>query len=175
MTKAETKPFWMSDEDWEKRYPQMPQANIAEQVVDGVPDLNEVEKGEVVGAYTFKDGLLIYHFYKKDRKTIFDQAHAEMDRIATEVEDPKEREAQQRTAAEGANTALAESPWWDNFEEELKAVFGEVFKYQEAKITFYREVDSWSVMLQEPSGVVTPSKQQLEKPFSMLALRLGAN
>lgn len=175
MTKAETKPFWMDDEEWARRYPQMPQTNIAEKVTAGVPDLHEVQKGDVVGAYTFKDGLLIYHFYKKDRKAIYDAAHEEMDRLRAEIADPKELSKLQSEVATKANADLEEHPWWPNFEDELNAVFTEIFKYQEHKTTFYLEVDSWSVMLQEPSGVVTPSVQHLEKPFAMLALRVGAN
>jgi hypothetical protein len=67
-TKAETRPFWMDDEDWDRKYPPMPQTDIAERIVAGVPNLEEVEKGDIVGAYTIKDGLLIYHFYKKTAK-----------------------------------------------------------------------------------------------------------
>lgn len=174
-SKAETKPFWMDDEEWERKYPQMPQVNIAASVSEGVPDLTEVEKGDVAGAYTFKDGLLIYHFYKKDRKEIYDTAQAEMDRLRDETEDRADRDRLQDTVAQDANAALREYPWWPNFEDELHSVFSEVFKYQEHKVTFYKEVDSWSVMLPEPSGVVKPDKAYLEKPFAMLALRVGAN
>lgn len=174
-SKAEKKPFWMDDEEWERKYPQMPQANIAASVAAGVPDLVEVEKGDVLGAYTFKDGLLIYHLYKKDRKEIYDTAQAEMDRIRDEAADRAEGDRLQGILAHDANEALKATPWWPNFEDELHSVFSEVFKYQEHKATFYKEVDSWSVMLPEPSGVVKPDKQYLEKPFAMLALRVGAN
>ena len=172
-TKAETKPFWMDDVEWERRYPQMPQSNIADNVVAGVPKLELVEKGDIVGAYTIKDGLLIYHFYKKDRKEIFDAAHAKMDRIQDEVVDPAERSKMRTEAAVEANAALAEHPWWPEFDVKLTEVLSEVFKYQPHKATFYQEVDSWSVMLPVPSGLAKPSKQHLESPFSMLALRVG--
>lgn len=175
MKKAETKPFWMDDEEWERKYPQMPQTNIADQVVAGIPNLNEVEKGDIIGAYTLKDGLLIYHFYKKDRKEIYDIAQAEMDRLRDEIEDKEKSDRLQGIVAHDANEALKAIPWWPNFEEDLHSVFSEVFKYQEHKVTFYKEVDSWSVMLQEPSGPVKPNKQILEKPFTLMALRVGAN
>lgn len=174
-SKAETKPFWMDDEEWERRYPQMPQANIADSVATGVPELSEVEKGDIVGAYTFKDGLLIYHFYKKDRKEIYDIAQTEMDRVRDGAKDKEEGDRLQGILAHEANEALKASPWWPNFEDELHSVFSEVFKYQEHKATFYKEVDSWSVMLQKPEGMVTPDKSHLERPFAMLALRVGAN
>ncbi len=174
MTKAETRPFWMDDEDWDRKYPPMPQVNVAEKVAAGVPKLEEVEKGDIIGAYTIKDGLLIYHFYKKDRKEIYDAAHAEMDKIGDEVTDSQERTLLQDAAAAKANASLEEHPWWPIFGSALDAVFSETFKYQEYKATFYREVDSWSVMLPEPFGVVSANKQQLEKPFAMLALRVGA-
>lgn len=172
--KAETRPFWVDDKEWERKYPQMPQANIAEKVTAGIPELKEVEKGDVVGAYTIKDGLLIYHFYKKDRKEVYDTAQAEMDKIGEEVTDLKERAGLQDAVAHKANTSLEEHPWWPGFESLLGAVFSEVFKYQEHKATFYREVDSWSVMLPEPQGVLAPSKQHLEKPFTVLALHVEA-
>jgi hypothetical protein len=173
MTKAETKPFWMDEEEWARKYPKMPQVNIASSVEAGIPQLNEVEKGGIVGAYTFKDGLLIYHFYKKDRKKIYDAAQAEMDRVRDETEDLKERNKLQGILAHDANENLNSHPWWPNFEEALHAVFSEVFKYQQHKAAFYKEVDSWSVILPEPTGVVRPSKQHLEKPFVMLALKIG--
>jgi hypothetical protein len=175
MKKAETKPFWMDDKEWERKYPQMSQSNIGDNVVSGVPDLVEVEKGDVVGAYTFKDGLLIYHFYKKDRKEIYDIAQAEMDRLRDEIEDKEKSDRLQGIIAHDANEALKAIPWWTNFETELHSVFSEVFKYQEHKVSFYKEVDSWSVMLPEPSGAVKPNKAYLEKPFAMLALRVEAN
>jgi len=173
MMKAETKPFWMDDEEWERRYPQMPQVNIADSVVSSVPELTEVEKGNIVGAYTFKDELLLYHFYKKDRKEIYDAAQAGMDRLRDEIDDKEKRDRLQGIIAHDANEALKAAPWWENFEAELHSVFSEVFKYQEHKVSFYKEVDSWSVMLPEPAGVTRPSKQHLEKPFAMLALRFG--
>lgn len=172
--KAETRPFWVDDKEWERKYPRMPQVNIAEKISAGVPELKEVEKGGIIGAYTIKDGLLIYHFYKKDRKEIYDAAQAEMDKIAQRVTDLKDRTKFQDEIALEANTSLEEYPWWPDFEVLLGAVFSEVFKYQEHKVTFYREVDSWSVMLPEPHGVMSPSKQHLEKPFAVLALRVEA-
>lgn len=172
--KAEARPFWMDDAEWEKRYPQMPQDNIAETVMSGIPDLTEVEKGEIVGAYTHKDDLLVYHFYKKDRKNIYDAAHREMDRIGKESGLGAENTKLQDEVARKANTDLEACPWWPDFEKTLSQVFAETFKYQEYKITFYPEVDSWSVILPTPGGLTKPSKQQLEKPFSMLAFRVGA-
>lgn len=172
-SKAETKPFWMDNAEWERRYPQMPQANIAENVVAGVPNLKEVEKGNIVGAYTFKDGLLVYHFYKKDRKKIYDDAFKALD-AAGELPQ-KEKVKTQNDISHQANLALAEKPWWPDFEKYLTDVFSEVFKYQEHKATFYDEVDSWSVILPAPSGLVEPNRQQLERPFAMLAVRVGGN
>lgn len=173
-TKAETKPFWVDDAEWNRKYPKMNQANIADNVVSGIPDMERVEKGDIVGEYTFKDGLLVYHFYKKDRKKIYDDAFAEMDRIRDEGATLSKEESMksQNAAAHKANIALAEKPWWPNFEKMLAEAFSEVFKYQEHKATFYSEVDSWSVILPVPSGLVRPNKQQLERPFSMLALRV---
>jgi len=170
--KAETKPFWMTNDEWEQRYPEMPQVNIAESILSGVPDLREVEKGNVVGAYTFKDGLLIYHFYKRDRKEIYDDAQERMDAAS---EDPQKRSEEQGVIAKEANEAMKQVPWWDGFENTLSEVFSEAFKYQEFKVSFYPEVDSWSVMLPKPQGVTQPTVKHLEMPFSLLALRVEDN
>jgi hypothetical protein len=168
---AETKPFWMDDAEWQKRYPQMPAQDIGDAVAAGVPDLHEVKKGDVIGAWTKKDDLLIYHFYKADRKKIFDEAHAEMDRFAEEHREPQRSEMQGRVA-KAANEELEQHPWWDNFEQILREVFSEHFKYRPNKITFYREVDSWSVIMPDISTPVSWSEAQYEKPFSMVALRV---
>lgn len=169
---AETKPFWMDDEEWNRKYPQMPQTNLAESVSSGIPEFEQVEKGNIVGEYTIKDELLIYHLYKKDRKKIFDDANSELDRIRDEITDAQERSTLSADVAAKANNALHECPWWPDFDRMIHDVLSEVFKYQPHKATFYSEVDSWSVILPAPSGIVKPSKQQLERPFSMLALRV---
>ena len=150
----------------------MPQANIASNIVAGVPELEEVEKGDIVGAYTYKDGLLIYHFYKKDRKVIYDAAQDSLEKIP-QMGDPKELKERHDEIALNANAALEKCPWWSDFEEKLAEVFSEVFKYQEFKAAYYQEVDSWSVILPAPSGLVKPNRQQLERPFVLLALRVG--
>ena len=170
---AETKPFWMDEEEWEQKYPKMPQENIAEQVVNAVPELHPVEKGEVVGAYTFKDGLLIYHFYKRDRKKVYDDAHEEMDRIRDEVKDETEKNRQQALVAKTANDYFANNPWWPNMAEVLDEVFTDHFKHRPKKITFYPEPDAWSVMMPEPDGPVSMTTAQLEAPFSAVALKVG--
>jgi hypothetical protein len=172
MAETEQKPFWMDEEEWEKRYPKMPQENIAEQVVNAVPELHPVEKGEVVGAYTTKDGLLIYHFYKRDRKKIYDEAHAEMDRIRDE-EPPAEVSRLQQAVATGANVDLDAHPWWPEMSQVLDEVFTEHFKHRPKKITFYPEPDAWSVIMPEPDGPVSMGTSQLEAPFAAVALKVG--
>lgn len=167
------KPFWMDEEEWKARYPEMPQENIADKVVGGIPELIPVEKGDVVGAYTFKDGLLIYHFYKRDRKEIYDQAHVDMDRIRDEVQDPKDRAQQQQEVAAAANAEFDKHPWWPDMSEILDMVFTDHFKYRPKKITFYPEPDAWSVMMPEPDGPVSMTTAHLEAPFAAVALQVG--
>lgn len=166
------RPFWVSGTEV-AGLKTTPQDNIADRVVGGVPQLNVVEKGDIVGAWTRKDGLLIYHFYKRDRKEIYDQAQAEMDRIRDEERD-REVDRLQAAVANGANIDLANAPWWTGFEELLNDVFGEHFKYSPRKITYYPETDSYSVMMPEPSGPVSMPTGMIEAPFSMVALRVGA-
>lgn len=170
---AETKPFWMDDEEWARRYPQMPGSDIGDAVAAGVPDLKEVKKGDVVGAWTKKDGVLVYHFYKADRKEIYDKAQEDMDSVRDNDSTPQEKSQQQSQIAEAANAELEKHPWWPDFEKTLSEVFSEHFKFRPHKITFYREVDSWSVMLPDISTPVSWPDAQFEKPFSMVALRVS--
>jgi hypothetical protein len=178
------RPFWMDEDEWSKRYAPIPDKDLSANVVAGVPDLTEVKKGEVVGAYTRKDGLIIYHFYKRDRKLIYDQTIAEMDEIAAaydeKLKDPNanraavtaERDVKQAEVAAEANAFFEEHPWWDEIEQILRKVFTDHFKYQPHKITYYREVDSWSVILPEPNTPVKWGPAQLEVPFAQVALQV---
>ncbi len=170
-TTLEKKPFWVTDDEKEglKATPQNDMSGVLE---EGIPDLTEVEKGEVVGAWTKKDGLLIYHFYKRDRKEIYDQANTDMDEMRNQVVDQKQRDRLQSEVAVRANQALAQHPWWLGFEDLLAEVFNDHFKYQPHKITYYSEVDSWSVMLPVPNTPVPMTNAQLEVPFSRVALRV---
>jgi len=156
---AETKPFWMSDEEWGRRGLPKLEGNVAEAVTNGVPDLTWVEHGHVVGAYTRKDGMLVFHFYKRDRKAIFDEAHRQM----------AEKGADQKGIADAANEALEKLPWWPQFKGHLDSVFKEQFRYQPFKTDYYSEVDSWSVIMPEPAGPLALKKERLEAPFVAVA------
>mgnify|MGYP001813843965 CR=1 FL=1 len=161
-SEVKKRPFWVSDEEREG-VKQTPQDNLSDKVTAGVPELHDVEKGDIVGAWTKKDDLLIYHFYKRDRKQIYDQAHADMDA------DPDNQNA----IALKANQDLGRHPWWPGFEQLLEEVFVEHFKHNPRKITYYQEADSFSVMMPEPSGPVPMSDTMLEAPFAAVALRVG--
>lgn len=112
MTMAETtiekKPWWVS-EDERHGLENVPQHNLAENVVAGIPDLKKYEGGSVIAEYGIKDGLIVYHFYKKDRREVFLEAHRQMD---AERDPSKNKEI-----ARNANAALNTMPWWDDTEE----------------------------------------------------------
>jgi len=166
-TQVEKKPFWVSDEE-KSGLSNTPQCNV--DVASAIPDLTWVEKGPVVGAYVLKDGLLIYHIYKKDRKEIYDDANAQMDRYRNEVVDPKERSRVQDEVARRANAAMSQVPWWEDILNTVERVFKEHFRHHPQKVTYYPEVDSCSVIMPEPTMPGAMSKAHLEAPFSKLAL-----
>jgi len=172
MAEIEKKPFWVTDDE-KDGLKGTPQNDMAGALEEGVPELNKVEKGDVVGAWTEKDDLFIYHFYKRDRKEIYDQAHADMDEMRDQVVDQVQRDRLQSEIAVRANQTLAEHPWWPEIETILEEVFSDHFKYHPHKITYYSEVDSWSVMLPIPNTPVPMTDAQLEVPFSRVALRVG--
>lgn len=163
---AKKKPFWVSDEE-KAGLGTTPQCNV--DVASAVPNLTWVEKGPVVGAYVVKDGLLIYHIYKRDRKEIFDRAHMRMDTVR-ELGHPAKMAEEQNRIAQEANAALGDVPWWDNIVDKLTAVFSEHFRHHPNKVTYYPEVDSCSVIMPEPTMPGAMTKAHLEAPFAQLAL-----
>lgn len=174
MTKDTTKtpdPFWVSPNE-KKAVSSIEYTDFANQVADAVPNINTVEKGSLVGEYGIKDQTLFFHFYKKDRKVIFDSAQSMMDDLATMLHG-KELQAQQAKVARQANAELDKVPWWPNTESVLDDVFSECFRYLPHKINYYPEVDSWSVITPIPYGPGSLSLARLELPYSMAALRFG--
>lgn len=162
MVEKEKKPFWVSDVE-KSGLENVPQCNV--DVASAVPELSWVDRGSVVGAYVVKDGLLIYHIYKKDRKEVFDASHEEMERIRNEVVDRKELDRLQNEVSMEANAHLAQIPWWPNILNTLETVFSAHFQHQPHKITYYPEVDSCSVILPEPVMPGALAKEHLEGLF----------
>jgi hypothetical protein len=169
MAETKVKPFWVEDAEWAKKGLPKLEGNVAEAVVSGVPELKWVEKGSLIGAHVQKDGMLVYHFYKKDRKAIYDEAQTLLEASRGQ---PSEAQVQQ-SIAERANADLEAHPWWPQFKEQLEVVFNEHFKYQPFKVDYYPEVDSWSVIMPVPDTPVPRTIAQLEAPFSVIALRVG--
>lgn len=162
-TTIEKKPWWVS-EDERHGLENVPQHNLAENVVAGIPDLKKYEGGSVIAEYGIKDGLIVYHFYKKDRREVFLEAHRQMD---AERDPSKNKEI-----ARNANAALNTMPWWDDTEGKLREAFLETFKFSAHKINYYQEVDSWSVVLPEPQTPVPPNDDKLLEPIKRLVLRV---
>jgi hypothetical protein len=124
-----------------------------------------VEQELIEGEYGIKDGILYLHFYKKDRKKLYDQV---MQNVAATKRGSKEEAA---AFAEG-DTKLREIPWWPAIEEVLGLVAKEKYRYVEPKITYAPEVDSWSVMLPEPTSFGATATKYLESFFNEVDNRL---
>jgi hypothetical protein len=103
-----------------------------------------------------------------------DGAEEAMNHINITVADRGASTKMQQSLASEANQKLANMPWWPDFGDTLKTVFGDHFRYQTAKITYYPEVDSWSVMLPEPSSPLAMTPSHLEGVIVAVADRLYA-
>ncbi len=130
-----------------------------------VPKFIEVLKGNVLVEYGIMDGLLNYHVYRSDRKKVYDKALKDMEGA---------NNARCLKIAEDANTQIAGLPWWSNAEDVLQRVFSEHFRNASLKVTFFPEVDSWSVVMPEPDLPGARSRAFLEAVVAKLALQLGS-
>jgi hypothetical protein len=166
---VEKRPFWVSDDEV-VGLKGTPQDDLSDQMKEAVPDLTEVENPQVVGKYGFKDGILIYHIHHPARKQIFDKANEDMDNV--QANDPHSLRKAQAEIATSANAELDKHPWWPGIEQILDEVFSQVFKHAPHKVTFYQEVDAWSVILPENVFPLQPTKDMLEKPFVKIAERV---
>lgn len=168
---VEKKPFWVSNEEV-SGLQGTPQDDLSEKLAEAIPEMTEVSNSRVVGEYGFKDGILIYHIYHPERKIIFDDANEAMDQIRTLENDPAKVTEKQSHIAQTANAALDKTPWWPETEQMLDEVFTVVFKYAPHKVSFYKEVDAWSVILPDSVFPMRPQKSMLERPFIRIAARL---
>jgi hypothetical protein len=164
---AETKeqPFWASDserKDLNEATSGGPEVSAAV-LQSAIPTLTRVLRKNVLCDYGIKDGYLIYHVYKADRKEVFDQAM----NILVSVKDTK----QQIQVAEAGNAQLESIPWWPNTEEVLRKTFSEHFRTDQIKVDFFPEVDSWSILMMEPPLPGAKEKGFLESAISKLALQ----
>jgi hypothetical protein len=167
----------MDEAEYEKKWkssglPKL-EGNLAGTVQDGVPDLTWVDAGHIKGAWVIKDGLLLYHFYKRDRKDVYDNAQAEMDDARKTCSKEQLPVAQQRIA-EHANSEFEKRPWWPEFKTVVEGVFKDHFRYSSFKIDYYREVDSWSIVMPEPNTPIKWTKEQYETPFFAISRLLGS-
>ena len=172
MTTAETnrRPFWTEEKPWqESKLPTISGAAKAEEIVSAVPTFTTVETPVLLVNHTRKDGLLLYHFFLRQRKEIFDAAEAEMNLLRDTVRNLEQVRAQQQEVAAKANQELAAIPWPSSFEGLLKTVFEKHFKYHPFKANFYPETDSWSVAMPEPSSPLTFTAERLAAPVLELS------
>ena len=169
MTETEQRPFWAEEKPWQKaKLPVIEGSQTVGDIATAVPKFNHVDTPQLLGEYTTKDGLLLYHFYCRKRKEIFEAAETEMSRIKDAVRSPEQARIAQQEVAVKANAELAAYPWWPNFEDLLKRVFEAQFKYHPFKFNFYPETDSWSVAMPEPSAPAALTPERLEAPFHEL-------
>jgi len=135
-------------------------------IADAVPKFKERTIGKLFAEFGAKDGLLIYHFYHSDRKTIFDAATKKMD-------ENRSAEARQ-SIAELANGALEETPWWPSMRASVAAAISELFRDTPVDLKYVPEVDSWSaVMPMETMPLGVQSPEHIAALVLNVAHRLG--
>ena len=111
----------------------------ADAIANAVPKFQEWTIGKLFAEYGNKDGLLIYHLYNTDRKTIFDSATKKLD----ETKNAEDRQV----IAKVANDALGEVPWWPSMQPCIVSAIKDLFRDTPYSAKYIPEVDSWSVTL----------------------------
>ena len=174
MAEIAQRPFWAEEKTWEKsKLPPIAGSKTVDEISTAVPKFTQVEADHILGEYTHKDGLLLYHFYHRKRKEIFDAAEAEMSHIRGSSASPDQARILQQEVAVKANADMLAHPWWPKFEDILKRVFTEHFKYQPFKTNFYPEVDGWSVAMPDPDSPLALTPERLVAPFALVDTALG--
>lgn len=167
MVDVQPEPFWAASSTCSvvkeacENFP----AYKASDIMEAIPKFKKVVKGNVLVEYTTIDDVLNYHIYRADRKKLFDEALEAM------------RGADDKTSlaiASKANELLEALPWWPDTEKVLRAVFAEHFRDAPLKVSHYPEVDSWSVVMLEPSFLGAKNASFLEAVVAKLALRFGS-
>lgn len=173
-SKLEKKPFWVSTDEVKGIRDSQLGGAIGKELAGAVPTFKRVQKGRLIAEYGIKDNLLIYHFYKQDRKEIFDAAHEAIDQ-ATQTHDRKTATALISKISAQANHDLEQRPWWPRFKEIVSQEFDKHFRYQRHKLDYYPEVDSWSLILPVPT-ISAQEKPQFQEAFiSRISLLLGSS
>lgn len=141
--------------------------NLASVVEGGVPQFKEFEVGEILGTYSIKDGALVFHIYKTDRKNLYDQ-------IIADVEKTKRGSKEESEAFRIGNLEMVKIPWWDNTEQVLAEEAKSHYRYLDNRIGYTQEVDSWTVMFPEPTAPAAASDEYIQSFLTRIAARLGA-
>jgi hypothetical protein len=139
---AEIVPFFATETE-HKAVDTLPTDTVPlDSVIKAVPKFNQVVKDNLLAEWRVAGDVLTYHFYKRDRKKLFEETEELMRTLSTD-------EAKNALATE-ANAAFEKIPWNPGFEEKLSEALTEYFKGSSGKMEYFPEVDSWSVSL--PTG-----------------------
>ena len=167
---TEKRPWWTEDQAALAAIPPTPDSlegtkefgrGLGSGVSEGVPQLKTVDLSSVIAEYGVKDELLNYHFYDPTRYAIRMEAEGQLEKTRQEIQDPRMRAERQQAIARAANRALEMSPWPSSFEKVIYESYQKVFPYTEFKVSFFPEVDSWSLVSPIPSkGVVTLERME---------------
>lgn len=141
--------------------------NLATTVEGGIPQFNLIELDNIAGEYTLKDGALVFHIYKKDRKALYDK-------IMADVENTRRGSKEESEVFKNGNLDMQKIPWWDNTEQVLAEEAKNHFKYLDNRIGYAQEVDSWTVMFPEPTTPGATSDMYLRGFLGRVDIRLGA-
>ena len=140
---AEIVPFYATEIE-HKSVDTLPTDTVkVDDLLSAVPKFRDVVSGDLLLQWarlaTPKDDIIEIHLYKKDRKEIFEWAHAA---IKAAVGDSAAADL-----ARAANEMLDAHPWWPDFEAKLLDVLSEHFRGSTGRVGYHEEVDSWSVTM----------------------------
>jgi hypothetical protein len=141
--------------------------NLSTQVESGVPVFEVFACEKITGEFGVKDGALLFHIYKNDRKKVYDQ-------FIEALEGTRPGSKEESEIFRKGNAAMVEIPWWDNTETVLAEEAKAQYKFLDNRIGYAQEVDSWTVMFPEPTAPGATSKMYLQGFLTRVDARLGA-
>jgi len=141
--------------------------NLASTVEGAIPRFDQIVLENITGEYTLKDGALVFHVYKNDRKVLFDQ-------IMADVANTRPGSKEESAIFQKGNLEMQKIPWWDNTEQVLAEEAKNHYKYLDNRIGYAQEVDSWTVMFPEPTTPGAASDMYLRGFLGRLDARFGA-
>ena len=137
--------------------------------VQGVPALRNMELDHIWAHFCRKDGAFVFHFYHPARRAIYLKAHEDLDRVGADADmEPHRKQIEMQKISADANAELAEHTGWmkegdavPQIGHDILAAQKEEFGDAECRISYFQEVDSWSLIMPVPNLPVPVSDDRM--------------